>query len=355
MTVIDVDPARREAFAGRMLDIFDDACLAFLTSVGHQTGLFDTMAGMPAATSEEIARSCGLTERYVREWLGGMVVGGIVEYFPETATYRLPPEHAASLTRAAGPENLAGLTQYLALMGEVEQQVVNAFRQGGGVPYSAYPRFQALQAEESGRIWDAALVRGVLPMVPGLTERLTAGIDVLDVGTGQGHVVNVLARAFPKSRVKGVDISAQGIAAARREAEQLGLENAEFAVVDAAEPLGSHDLITAFDVIHDLARPTRTLAAISDALREDGVFLMGEVNASSRLEENLDHPLGPGLYTFSVFYCMTVSLGEGGEGLGTVWGRQAARAALTSVGFTDIESHSLEGDFLNVYYAARKG
>ncbi|MGW1990696.1 class I SAM-dependent methyltransferase [Embleya sp. NPDC001921] len=355
MTVIDVDPARREAFAGRMLDIVDDGCLAFLVSVGHQTGLFDTMAEMPAATSDEIARACGATERYVREWLGGMVAGGIVEYFPETATYRLPPEHAASLTRAAGPENLAGFTQYLALMGEVEQQVVHAFRHGGGVPYSAYPRFQALQAEESGRIWDAALVAGVLPMVPGLVERLTAGIDVLDVGTGQGHAVNVLARAFPNSRVKGVDISTQGIAAARREAEQLGLENAEFAVVDAAEPLGSHDLITAFDVIHDLARPTRTLAAVADALREDGVFLMGEINASSRLEDNLDHPLGPALYTFSVFYCMTVSLGEGGEGLGTVWGEQAARAALTEAGFTDIRTHSMEGDFLNVYFVARKG
>ncbi|WP_052173755.1 class I SAM-dependent methyltransferase [Embleya scabrispora] len=204
-------------------------------------------------------------------------------------------------------------------MGEVEQPVVNAFRQGGGVPYSAYPRFQALQAEESGRVRDAAPVDGVLPPAPGLTERLTAGIDVLDVGTGRGHAMNVPARAFPRSRVRGVDISTRGIAAARREADELGLENVEFAVVDAAEPLGSYDLITAFDVIHDLARPGRTLAAVSDALRPDGVFLMGEIAASNKLEENSDHPLGPALDTFSVFYRMTVSLGEGGEGLGTVW------------------------------------
>ncbi|MFF7246454.1 class I SAM-dependent methyltransferase [Embleya sp. NPDC008237] len=354
MTLIEVDSARQEAFAGRMINIIDDGCLAFMISVGHQTGLFDTMAGLPPSTSEEIARASGLTERYVREWLGGMVTGGIVEYSPDSATYLLPREHAASLTRAAGPENLAGITQYLALMGEVEQPVVNAFRQGGGVPYSAYPRFQALQAEESGRVWDAALVDGVLPLAPGLTERLTAGIDVLDVGTGQGHAMNVLAKAFPRSRVRGVDISTQGIAAARREAEELGLENAEFAVVDAAEPLGSYDLITAFDVIHDLARPGRTLAAVSAALRPGGVFLMGEIAASSKLEENLDHPLGPALYTFSVFYCMTVSLGEGGEGLGTVWGEQAARAALAEAGFTDVRTHSLEGDFLNLYYVARK-
>ncbi|MFE3196350.1 class I SAM-dependent methyltransferase [Embleya sp. NPDC059237] len=354
MTVLDVDPARQEAFAGRLLTILDDGCLAFLTSVGHRTGLFDTMAAMPPATSEEIARAAGLVERYVREWLGGMVTGGFVEYTPESGTYRLPPEHAASLTRAAGAENFAGFTQYLALMGEVEEQVVTAFRRGGGVPYSAYPRFQALQAEESGRVWDAALVAGVVPLVDGLGERLAAGIDVLDVGTGQGHAVNVLAQAFPRSRFRGVDISVEGIAAARREAERMGLSNTEFVVVDAAEPLGSYDLITAFDVIHDLARPTRTLAAIAEALRPDGVFLMGEIAASSRLEENLEHPLGPALYTFSVFYCMTVSLAEGGEGLGTVWGEQAARAKLAEAGFTDVRARSLEGDFLNVYFVARK-
>ncbi|WP_331766347.1 class I SAM-dependent methyltransferase [Embleya sp. NBC_00896] len=353
MSVSDVDPVRQEAFAGRMISILNDACLAFLASVGHQTGLFDTMAALPPSTSDDIARASGLNERYVREWLGGMVVGGFVEYSPETATYVLPPEHAASLTEAAGPANLAGMTQYMALMGEVEQRIVGAFRRGGGVSYSAYPRFQALQAEESGRVWDAALVDAVVPLVPGLTERLLAGIDVLDVGTGQGHAVNVLARAFPRSRFRGVDISAQGIAAARHEADGLGLDNAEFAVVDAADPLGSYDLITAFDVIHDMAQPTRTLAAVSDALREDGVFLMGEIAASSNLEENIDHPMGPTLYAFSVFYCMTVSLGEGGEGLGTVWGEQAARQKLAEAGFADIRAHTLPDDFVNVYYVAR--
>ncbi|MFJ4614833.1 class I SAM-dependent methyltransferase [Streptomyces griseus] len=350
-------PARQEEFAGRMVRVLNDSCLGYLCSLGHRTRLFDVMARLPPSTSEEIAGAAGLHERYVREWLGGVTVGGIVVYDPADRTYRLPPEHAASLCRDAGPDNLASFLQDLALIGLVEDEVVTAFRDGGGVPYSSYPRFQELQAEETARVYDAALVDAIIPLVPGLPERLAsdAGLDVLDVGTGQGHAVNLLARAFPAGRFTGVDMSRSGIAAARDEAERLGLPNARFEVADAAGVTGRYDLVTAFDVIHDLARPAETLAAVAGALRDDGVFLMGDIAASSRLEENLGLPLGPALYTFSVFYCMTVSLGEGGAGLGTVWGRQTALRMLAEAGFGEVAVREVEGDILNVYYVARKG
>ncbi|MER5252952.1 methyltransferase domain-containing protein [Streptomyces sp. NPDC002855] len=350
----DLDPVRQERFAERMVEVLNDSCLGYLCSLGHRTRLFDVLSGMPPATSERIAEAAGLNERYVREWLGGMTVGGVVEYAPENRTYWLPPEHAASLARAAGPDNMAAFLQDLALLGNVEDQVLESFHKGGGVPYSSYPRFQELQAEETARVYDAALVDGIIPVAPGLSERLRGGIDVLDVGTGQGHAVIVLAQAFPASRFRGVDMSETGIAAARGEAARLGLANVRFDVADSAELTGSYDLITAFDVIHDLARPARTLSAIAEALRDDGVFLMGDIAASSKLEENLGHPLGPALYTFSVFYCMTVSLGEGGAGLGTVWGRQTALRMLAEAGFGDVEVHQVEGDILNVYYVARR-
>ncbi|MFC9330107.1 class I SAM-dependent methyltransferase [Kitasatospora sp. NPDC057015] len=354
MTVRELDQAKQEAFAGRMVQVLNDACLALMCSLGHQGGLFDTMAGLPPSTSEEIAAATGLQERYVREWLGAMVVGAMVEYEPGARTYRLPAEHAASLTRAAGPDNLAALMQDFAMMGEVEQRVLDAFRNGGGVPYSAYPKFQELQAEESSRVYDVALVESIVPVVPGLSERLVEGIDAIDIGTGQGHAVNVLAKAYPGSRFRGLDISEEGVAAGRAEAAALGLHNASFEVGDSAELSGAYDLITAFDVIHDLARPTRTLAAVSAALRPGGVFLMGDVAASSKLEENIENPLAPTLYTFSVFYCMTVSLAQGGEGLGTVWGEQTARRMLAEAGFTRVDTQQVEGDILNIYYVARR-
>lgn len=350
MTARQLDQQRQESFAGRMLDVLNGGSLVFLTSVGHKTGLFDTMSQLPPSTSEEIAHAAGLDERYVREWLGGMVVGGFVEYDPKDRSYYLPPEHAAVLTRAAGHENFAVFAQYYPLIGQVEEQVVASFRTGGGVPYSAYPRFQELQVEETGPVFDAVLVDVVLPFAAGIPERLEAGIDVLDVACGAGHAVNVMAKTYPNSRVMGIDFSEEGIALAREEAERLGLENARFEVSDAANVTGEYDLITTFDTVHDMARPAETLSVIRGALRDGGVFLVGDIAASSVLEENKDHPLGPTLFTFSVFHCMTVSLSQGGPGLGTVWGEQRAQEMLREAGFGSVEVNHIEGDPMHVYY-----
>ncbi|HXY16725.1 MAG TPA: class I SAM-dependent methyltransferase [Gaiellaceae bacterium] len=355
MATTELDPARAEAFAGRTVQILNDAMLSLLLSVGHQTRLLDVMAAGGAVTSEELADAASLEERYVREWLAGLTVGGILQHDPDTATYLLPAEHAACLTRAAGPNNLASFAQYTALFGELEQQVVDCFRNGGGVPYSAMPRFQALQAEESAQIHDGGLIEVTLPLVDGLVGRLRAGIDVIDVGCGHGHAANLIADAFPASRVTGIDISEQGIAAAKAEADELRLTNARFELRDALtfEP-GAYDLVTAFDVIHDLPRPAETLRAIHAALRDGGVFLMVDIAASSHVQENLEHPLGPALYTASIFHCMTVSLAGGGPGLGTMWGKQTALELLAEAGFHDVEVKSVEADFLNSYYIARK-
>ncbi len=74
-----IDQAKAESFAERMLDILNNGGLALMTSLGHRTGLFDTMAELPPSTSEQIAAAAKLNERYIREWLGAMVTGGIVE------------------------------------------------------------------------------------------------------------------------------------------------------------------------------------------------------------------------------------------------------------------------------------
>jgi len=356
MTTQQLDQAKAEAFAGQMVGILNAGLLAFMTSIGHRTGLFDKMASMPPSTSQQIADAAGLNDRYVREWLGAMVTGKFVEYDPATKTYRLPPEHAASITRAAGPNNLAAMIQFMALMGNVEDRIVDCFRNGGGVPYSAYPKFQQIMSEESAQVFDATLIDVTLPLVPGLEERMKAGIDVADVGCGAGHAINVMAKAFPNSRFTGYDFSEEGIAAGRKEAAEWGLTNAIFQVQDVAELNNAEafDLITVFDAIHDQAQPRKVLANISRALKPDGVFLCVDVAASSSLEENVDHPLGPMLYSVSTMHCMTVSLALNGEGLGTVWGEQMARELLGEAGFKQIETKNVEGDIINAYYICTK-
>ena len=355
MATTEIDARRAQEFAGATLQMLNDGMLALLLSVGHQTHLLDTLAEHSPSTSEGLADLAGLNERYVREWLAGMTVGGIVEHDPAANTYVLPPEHAACLTRAAGPDNLASLAQYEALFGELEQRVVDCFRDGGGVPYDAMPRFQALQAEESAQIHDAGLIEITLPLVDGLVDRLRAGIDVIDIGCGHGHAANLIADAFPASRINGIDISNEGITAARTEAANLRLNNASFEQRDALSLTpDAYDLITAFDVIHDLPQPAETLTAIHAALREEGVFLMVDIAASSHLHENLDHPLAPALYTVSIFHCMTVSLANNGPGLGTMWGEQTALNLLNQAGFNNVKARRVDTDFLNTYYIARK-
>src|SRR5262249_51838265 len=154
----------------------------------------------PPATSEQIALAAGLNERYVREWLGAMVTGGVVDVDAERGTFALPAERAACLTRAAGPHNIATPMLFIALLGKVEDQIVDCFRNGGGVQSTPFSESQPLMAENSAQIHDTRLIDGIFPLVPGLVERLAAGIDVADVGCGQGHAVNLMARAFPNSR-----------------------------------------------------------------------------------------------------------------------------------------------------------
>jgi SAM-dependent methyltransferase len=348
-------PDSAQAFAERMGGVLNDALLALMASVGHRTGLFETLAGREPSTSAEIAEAAGLQERYVREWLGAMVLGRVIEYDPGDGTYVLPPEHAACLTRAAGPDNIATMTQYVGVLAGVEDGIVECFRRGGGLPYSAYPRFFAVQSEDSAQVVDATLVQSTLPTFPDLQRRLEEGIDVADVGCGQGHAVNVMARAYPRSRFVGYDLSAEAIEAARAEAEAWGLDNVRFEVCDLAnlDVFGRYDLIFAFDAIHDQVHPRRVLRNIARALRTGGEFLMVDIKASSHLHENQDHPLGVAFYAISCMHCMTVSLSAGGEGLGTMWGEQKARELLAEAGFGRVDISEIEGDIQNLYYRAR--
>jgi ubiquinone/menaquinone biosynthesis C-methylase UbiE len=352
----ELNQTKKDAFTGKMVGILNGAALALMTSIGRQTGLLDVIAALPPSTSDEIAKAAALHERYEREWLGAMVTGGIIEFDSSNGTYVLPPEHAVLITNAAGARNMARFTQYIPMLAEVEADIIESFRQGGGVLYAKYPRFQALMAESSGLRFDHLLLEKVMPLT-GLREALERGIEVLDIGCGQGHAVNLLARAFPRSQFRGYDFSESGIAAAYAEARALGNMNVHFVVRDIAvlnEP-NRYDLITAFDVIHDQARPHDVLAEVARALTTGGAFLMVDIRASSDLQDNIGHPFAPFLYGISTMHCMTVSLALNGSGLGTVWGEQKALTMLRDVGFTRVDVHRLAEDPLNNYYVAQKG
>jgi 2-polyprenyl-3-methyl-5-hydroxy-6-metoxy-1,4-benzoquinol methylase len=330
-----------------------------MTSIGHRVGLFDALRGQEPMTSVALAARAGLDERYVREWLGAMVTSGVVEVDDESRLYRLPDAHAAALTRVAGADNLAPLTQYFAILGAVEDDIVECFRSGGGVPYARYPRFQEVMAEDSGQSVLSTLESHVLPLVPGLAARLQAGIDVLDLGCGRALILQRLAALFPRSRFTGIDLAEEAVAFARQAAERDKLANLELRAADLSDfdrtaPPAAFDLITTFDAIHDQARPLAVLRGVHRALRDDGTYLMQDIRGSSQVRGNIGHPIGTLLYAISCLHCMTVSLAQGGEGLGAMWGEEKTREYLARAGFRSVETHCLAHDIQNNWYVVRK-
>ncbi len=355
----EFDSVKAEAFAGKFLTALNHGSLCVMASIGHRTGLFDAMSTMPPSTSDAIAKNAGLNERYVREWLGAMVTAGVIDVDPATTRYVLPPEHAAFLTRASMADNMAVFSQYIAVMGCVEDEIVECFFRGGGVPYEKYPRFHAVMAEDSGQSVISSLESHVLPLIPGLTDRLARGISVLDVGCGSGRILNRMAEMYPKSRFTGIDLSPEAIQAAGTEASNRGIRNIEFIVRDvsdldtSAEP-EVFDFITTFDAIHDQARPLDVLKGIHRTLKNDGWYLMQDIRGSSHVHNNIDHPIGTFLYTISTMHCTPVSLAQGGEGLGAMWGEEKTHEYLKKAGFRQVETNRLAHDIQNNWYVARK-
>ncbi|MCW6007940.1 class I SAM-dependent methyltransferase [Micromonospora sp. CPCC 205371] len=355
MTTLVLDQARAEEFAGRLFELYTGGLLTSLIDIGFRTGLFEAAAQGPT-TSAGLAERAGLNERYVREWLGALTTGGIIEYDGSARTYTLPPEHAASLT-GAGAANLAPSSQIMVLLAEQVDGVTRAFREGGGVPYERFrPRFTDVMDTLGRGTYDELLIAEFLPLAGDLTAHLERGIRAADVGCGTGHCVNLMAQAYPASAFVGYDLSAEAIARARAEAAELGLANATFEVLDVAAlpATPGFDAVFAFDAIHDQAAPATVLRRVYEALTPGGVFFMVDINASSDLQSNMDNPLAPMLYAISTLHCMTVSLAAGGAGLGTVWGRELAERMLAEAGFLDTTVHDAPGDPLDLVYVTYK-
>ena len=349
------DEAKAEAFAERFTGTLNEAALAVMTSLGHRAGLFDGLAANPGLTSPALAAKLGVSERYLREWLGVMVTSGVVVYDPQTKRYTLPPEHAAFLTRAASPNNMATTTQFIGLAASVEDKLLERLRSGEGLCYHHFDRFHDVMAEDSAQLVVANLTDAILPVVPGLIRRLQAGIDVADFGCGGGRAMLALARAFPESRFRGFDLCEDAFAATAAEAAREGLDNLHFEARDlsSGSPVGSFDLVTAFDAVHDQADPKGFLHLVRQSLRPGGVFLMQDIGGSRDLEKNIGNPFAPLLFTISSMHCMPISLGQGGPGLGAMWGVETAEEYLAETGFASVETHRLPHDAINAYFVAR--
>ncbi|WP_019874309.1 class I SAM-dependent methyltransferase [Sporichthya polymorpha] len=347
------DTARAEEFGGRVFEMVSSSVVVMMIDLAARTGLLDALVA-GSGTSDDLATRAGLQERYVRECLGSLVAGGIVDYDATARSYSIPAEHAACLT-GGGPTDLAPMARMATVMAPHVPAVATAFREGGGVPYEAFrPEFTVTMDLLSRGLLDGHLLQDILPTA-GLVEQFRAGARVADIGCGTGHAINLMAGEFPASTFTGFDFSAEAVDAGRKEAAELGLSNATFEVRDVSTlPEGSFDVVFAIDSIHDQRDPAGVLRAVHDALAPGGTFVMIDIKANSALEDNLDNPFAPLLYGISTLHCMTVSLALGGAGLGTVWGEQTARTMLAEAGFEVLAVHDVPDDPLDSVYVSRR-
>ena len=332
-----MDRERIEAFLDRFVELAAGTTTIGLLAVADRAGLLTHLGTVEVGTAETIANEAGLDERYVIEILSGLAAAGVVEYDPSSGVFTLPPEHALFLANDSSPYFMGGWLDMLpAVMSQIDG-VVTATVHGGGVGF-----------EDFGRTFIKGVDRGNAPSqrvfltnkwlnaVPGLVGRLEEGIRVADVGSGSGRAAILMAQAYPNSEVAGFDISEDSVSVARSRSEDV--DNVEFHHYGVEElPLDpGFDLVTTFDVVHDLVDPLAGLQRIREALRPGGRYLMMEPNASSKLEENLTDR-GALLYGVSALHCMTQSLANGGAGLGAAWGAQRAEDLADQAGFDAFE------------------
>ena len=347
-----VDQTKVEQFVGRVLGDTSATLVSLLAAIGDRLGLFKELAASGPVTSADFASRTGINERYAREWLGGMATAGYIDYDSATGRFTLPPEHVPALAQETGPFFFGGVYEMLPALAGVLDQVTQSFRQGGGVPQSAYDSHFWDGMERFSMGWfENLLTQQWIPAMGDVQAKLNEGAVLADVGCGRGRGLIKMAQAFPNSRYVGYDVFAPSVDRATTNAKAAGVaDRVRFQQLDASEGLPEqYDVVTTFDVVHDAADPLRLLRSIRAALRHDGIYVCLEINCSDRLEQNAG-ALGAMLHGFSVLYCMTTSLANGGVGLGTVGLHEPKlRELCAEVGFSSVRRVPLENPFNTLY------
>jgi ubiquinone/menaquinone biosynthesis C-methylase UbiE len=282
--------------------------------VGDRLGLFGALAGQGPTSPTELAGRQKLCPELVVEWLQTMAAAGYIEHDSDDDRYRLAPEHAVSLANHGGPMCFAGGLQQVGGFAAQLPALLDAFRNGGGVPQATYTSDLREGMERLSSTWiDNELVEHWLAALP-VCNRLKAGATVADVGCGAGRALISMAKAFPTSRFVGYDSFKTAIDEAKRNAVSAGVaERISFDVRDAAKGIpAEYDLITAFDSLHDMVDPVLGLAALGRGLRNDGTLLVLELGVD--LDEQ--GPIGTILHATKLFYNLPVALASGGTAPG---------------------------------------
>jgi SAM-dependent methyltransferase len=352
-----VDRSLIKSFIARFEELASGAVAIGALAIADRSGLLSAMAGRGPVTIEELAvdekGDDRFTPRYLKEILASLAGAGVVSYDPDTERFQLADEHAACLADPASPYSMAGwLDMIPAALGSVDR-VTRATVEGGGIPLDDFDeRIIAGIDRLNSPGTRILLTKRWLAAMPDVVAKLEEGARIADVGCGSGTAALVMAAAFPASTVVGYDIDPRAIARAHDRAAEFELANISFELIPAADMPGEFDLVTTFDVIHDLADPVEALSRIFTALSDQGTYLMVEPAAGASLVDNLN-PRGVLITGFSLLYCLPQSLVDQGLGLGAGWGPLQAEVLCRQVGFTRFHQLPIENPNSNFFRVER--
>lgn len=325
-----INEAKLQQFLGRMLVDLGAAASVPLARIGMRLGLYKAMEGAGPMTSVELAAKANISERYAREWLAQSAASGYLSYDPGRRQFDLPPEQAMVFADEESPCFLGGGLDTVAALYQTEHLVEGAFRSGGGIEWGDHAGclFCAIGAMLRPR-YAANILQNWLPALDGVITKLERGAKVADVGCGLGHSTFIMAQAFPNSTFIGYDFHEPSIThATERARERGGADNLQFAVATAKDfPAKNLDLVTCYDLLHDLGDPVGAATHIHDSLKPDGTWMLMEPLAGDATEENLG-PRGRVAYAISTMACIPASLSQE---VGMALGAQAGQRKLTEV------------------------
>lgn len=348
----ETDTAQRDALVGQLLTSATGALELFHVYVGDRLGLYDALAAHGPLTSQSLADSAHISERYAREWLEEQAVAGYLSVDGDRR-YSLPAAHAEVLVDRDSLAYLTALGRGIASIGAVMPQVLEAFRTGAGVPYEAYGSDMRTSISALNRpAFINLLGTEWFPKVPELHQRLLSGADVADVGCGTGWSSIAIASAYPKVRVEGIDLDRASIEEAQANARAAGVtDRVHFEVRDASDPqlAGHFDLVTAFETLHDMSHPVDALRAMRSLARPGAYVVVMDEKADEAFSAPGDD-LQRFLYGWSALHCLAVGMTEpGSAGTGTVMRPATLRGYAREAGFSDIEILPIEHDSWRFY------
>jgi 2-polyprenyl-3-methyl-5-hydroxy-6-metoxy-1,4-benzoquinol methylase len=345
---------RMQEYAGRLMGYKSGEMVSLMIHIGDELDLYNAMSGKESVNASSLAEITGLNERWLLEWLRGQGAAGIIDHLGDE-NFQLSDVAAEALLNADSPANLAGFF-FKPPSHEIVDKTIDAFRTGVGISWGAHGDGASHFLCRSNRPFHLQLADCVIPLVNGMVERLSSGGEVLDVGCGSGTALTELAKAFPNSQFVGIDPAVNMIAEAKERYADMANVRFEVGYGETIGDTDRYDLVTTFDCMHDMTDPEGTMRAVHTSIKADGAWLIKDIRAQNTYAENLENPVAPMMFGFSVLYCMSSALSKpGGAGLGTLGFPPAVCERMGSdAGFSKFKILEFEDDPFNFYYELRR-